>query len=325
MKKFNNILCVVDSETDCKPALERAIALAGNNQASLTVVNVIEHDTPSLEMLSGGFFPADLRNAMVNGRKQALEALVNPYLTQVNIKTKVLTGIPFLQIIHEVLRNGYDLVIKIPENQDLLNRLFGSNDMHLLRKCPCPVWLIKPQATKSNRRILVAIDVNDAYPMDEKETRNALNLHLLEVASSLALSEFAELHIGSALEAFGVSTMRGPFVKAPEEDVIAYIDHVRRQHEARLDALMCEITNILGRDAMEYLKPRTHLVRGSANKEIPELAKRIKAELVVMGTVARTGIPGFIMGNTAETILNQIDCSVLAIKPPGFITPVTLA
>jgi nucleotide-binding universal stress UspA family protein len=43
-----------------------------------------------------------------------------------------------------------------------------------------------------------------------------------------------------------------------------------------------------------------------------------------MGTVARTGIPGFIMGNTAETILNQIDASVLAIKPPGFGTPVTL-
>jgi universal stress protein E len=46
---------------------------------------------------------------------------------------------------------------------------------------------------------------------------------------------------------------------------------------------------------------------------------------VVMGTVARTGVPGFIMGNTAETILSQIDCSVLAIKPPGFTTPVTLA
>jgi nucleotide-binding universal stress UspA family protein len=43
-----------------------------------------------------------------------------------------------------------------------------------------------------------------------------------------------------------------------------------------------------------------------------------------MGTVARTGVRGFIMGNTAETILEQIVCSVLAIKPPGFVTPVTL-
>jgi nucleotide-binding universal stress UspA family protein len=47
-------------------------------------------------------------------------------------------------------------------------------------------------------------------------------------------------------------------------------------------------------------------------------------DLIIMGTVARTGIPGFLMGNTAETILNRIECSVLAIKPAGFVTPVTL-
>ena len=53
--------------------------------------------------------------------------------------------------------------------------------------------------------------------------------------------------------------------------------------------------------------------------------KRFKNILIIMGTVGRTGIPGFIMGNTAETILNRIDCSVLAIKPDGFVTPVRLA
>ena len=48
------------------------------------------------------------------------------------------------------------------------------------------------------------------------------------------------------------------------------------------------------------------------------------SEEIMMGTVGRTGIPGFIMGNTAETVLNRIDCSVLAIKPEGFVTPVRL-
>ena len=80
----------------------------------------------------------------------------------------------------------------------------------------------------------------------------------------------------------------------------------------------------LGSDAMDYLKPQLHLLKGSARKEIPALAKRLQVDCIVMGTVARTGIPGFIMGNTAETILEQIDCSVLALKPPGFVTPVAL-
>jgi nucleotide-binding universal stress UspA family protein len=44
-----------------------------------------------------------------------------------------------------------------------------------------------------------------------------------------------------------------------------------------------------------------------------------------MGTVARTGISGLIMGNTAEAIVDQLSCSVLAIKPDGFTTPVKMA
>ena len=87
---------------------------------------------------------------------------------------------------------------------------------------------------------------------------------------------------------------------------------------------MDKVIGKLGQETLDYLKPRKHLVKGVARKEIPAMAKRIEADLVVMGTVGRQGVPGFIMGNTAETILNQIDCSVLAIKPPGFITPVSL-
>jgi nucleotide-binding universal stress UspA family protein len=85
-----------------------------------------------------------------------------------------------------------------------------------------------------------------------------------------------------------------------------------------------ELIELLGKDAAGYLQPKTHLVKGSARREIPALAKQLEVDLVVMGTVARTGIPGLIMGNTAEAILGQIDCSVLAIEPPGFVTPVSL-
>tara|TARA_R110000822_G_scaffold187752_28_gene326963 strand:+ start:28292 stop:28507 length:216 start_codon:yes stop_codon:yes gene_type:complete len=56
---------------------------------------------------------------------------------------------------------------------------------------------------------------------------------------------------------------------------------------------------------------------------VPECAMTVGAELVVMGVVTR-GVPGFIIGNTAEDILNQIDYSVLAINPAGFVSPITL-
>jgi nucleotide-binding universal stress UspA family protein len=324
MKRFKNILCVVDPGEACKPALARAVTLAENNQASLTLVDVTTRIPAGIGMPEGGPLSADLQAAMVSAHAQGLEALVDPYRKRIGIQTKVLIGTPFLEIIREVLRNGHDLLIKIPETRDWLDRLFGSDDMHLLRKCPCPVWLIRPQAPKSYRRILAAVDVDDAYPSAELESRRALNLQILEMAGSLALSDSATLHIVHVWEAIGESAMRGAIESVPEEKIRAYVQQVRRQHEASLDGLLRGVTGNLGPEALDYLKPQMHLVKGRARKEIPALAKRIEADLVVMGTVARTGIPGFFMGNTAETILNQIDCSVLAIKPPGFVTPVTL-
>ena len=65
-----------------------------------------------------------------------------------------------------------------------------------------------------------------------------------------------------------------------------------------------------------------HLLKGHARDVIPKFAAKQRVELIVMGTVGRTGIPGVIIGNTAEAILNQVECSVIAVKPPGFETPV---
>jgi len=324
MRRFKNILCVVEPGEACKPALARAVTLAENNQASLTVVDVVEHVTAGIGMPEGGPISADLQAAMVSAHAQGLETLIDPYSKRIGIQTKVLIGTPFLEITREVLRNGHDLLIKIPETQVWLDRLFGSDDMHLLRKCPCPVWLIKPQAPKSYRCILAAVDVDDTYPPAELESMRALNRQILGMAGSLALSDFATLHIVHAWEAIGESAMRCSVMGTPEEEITAYVEQVRQQRQGSLDALVREAGSTLGQDTLDYLKIRTHLVKGWARKEIPALAKQIEADLVVMGTVVRTGVPGFFMGNTAETILNQIDCSVLAIKPPGFLTPVTL-
>ena len=70
--------------------------------------------------------------------------------------------------------------------------------------------------------------------------------------------------------------------------------------------------------------PQLHLLKGDPRHELPRIARELDVELIVMGTLGRIGIPGFFMGNTAETILEQIDCSVLVIKPPGFQSPVSL-
>jgi len=324
MKRFKNIVCVVQIDDAYLHALERAVALAQNNQASLTVVAVIGPVTVGMGMPEGGPVSLELQEAVVRSHQQQLENIINPYRERLELSSQILIGTPFLEIIRDVLRNKRDLVVTTPEPLDWFERLFSSDDMHLLRKCPCPVWFIKPDAPGTFRRILAAVDVGEDYPRTELKTRHALNVEILKMAFSLALSEFAEIHIVHAWELSGESAMRGVFLHTPEDKINTYIEQTRQQHAANMQSLVNEITGELGEEALSYLKPQIHLVKGRARKEIPQMAASLGVDLAVMGTVARTGIPGFIMGNTAETILNQINCSVLAIKPPGFVTPITL-
>ena len=140
---------------------------------------------------------------------------------------------------------------------------------------------------------------------------------------SLALSESAELHIVHASTVLGEGSFRG-LGRTPEDEVIPYVEDVRQHHERNLNLLMDETCGKLGKSTLDYVMPRVHLLKGSPCKEVPVFADRFEPDLVVMGTVARTGISGLFMGNTAETILNQLNCSLLAIKPSGFVSPVTL-
>jgi universal stress protein E len=323
MKRFKNILFVVDPEKACKPALDRAVALAENNQADLAVVDVMPPLTAGLGLFEDDSTADDLQTAAAAQHLLRLESLIKPYQQRLPIQSKVLMGTPYLEIIREVLRKQHDLVIRPPENAGWLGRLFGTDDMNLLRQCPCAVLLIKCKGSRSLQRIMAAVDVGDSLGVEE-EARHALNVRILEIASALALSEFAELHVAHVWDAPGEMFLSGMVVTTADEKVAAYVNRVKQRSSVNLDVLMRELSDNLGADAIGYLKPKTHLLKGSPRQKLPALARRLGVDLVVMGTVARAGVPGLLMGNTAETILQQVDCSVLAIKPPGFITPVSL-
>jgi len=316
MRRFKNILCAIEPEAGCHAAVERAVTLAENNQAHLTLVAVAD-----LALASGGLGPRP-RDAL--GLSATLEGLAAPYAGRLTVRTRVLQGTPVLELIRQVLRGKHDLLIKVAEQADWLERLLGSDDIELLRKCPCPLWLCRADEPSNYRSILVAVDPDDSYPAAELEARQALNRQALEMAVSLALSDFAELHLVHVWDAVGEAVMRGAILAVPQGQVSAYVDQVHQRRAAHVDALLREVTGRVGGDAIAYLKPQVHLIRGQAREEIPALAKRLGSDLIIMGTVARTGVPGLLMGNTAEAILDRIDCAVLAIKPPGFVTPIAL-
>ena len=91
----------------------------------------------------------------------------------------------------------------------------------------------------------------------------------------------------------------------------------RQQHRQQFDKL-------LEKYPLENLKCQLYFLEGKAGILLPELAKKKQIDLIVMGTVCRIGLAGIFIGNTAEKVLQQVDCSVLTVKPDGFATPVML-
>ena len=311
MQRFQNILLVAGGEGWETAALKRAVDLAKNNHARLTVVDVVEELPQEMRVLATSIHLADLQKLAVSERLKELKRHIEPVLNKgVQVSAKVLVGIPFLEIIREVLRNKHDLVMKTARGESRLKEvIFGSTTMHLMRKCPCPVWVIKPAHQKKYARIMAAVDPD---PIDKK--RNALNTKIMELATSLARIEGSELHVSHAWSLYGESLMTGS-IRMSQREVDKLVRQTRKEHQGR-------ITELVEKHASGLPNGRVHLLKGHAEELIPALAKRKKFELIVMGTVCRTGLAGFVVGNTAENILQQVDCSVLAIKPAGFVSPV---
>lgn len=310
MATFKNILCVVMPEhEDSLPTVERAVTVAQEYQARLVVADVIPR------VIIGGWTPDSGPAAgqalieVTDARMQALQHLVQPFQQQQAIQVEVLAGTSFLEIIRATLRNDHDLVIKPAEHPSFLGRMFGSDDMHLLRKCPCPVWLTHRNEQLHIRRVLAAVDFDPEAP---DPVVDQLNEEILRRAAQQAQVDRAQLHIVHAWSAPGEIGLRIWNDETQQPDAV---ETIRLSHEAGLQALA---------EPLQAFAPVLHLVRGRADKEIPALARQQAADLVVMGTVARTGIAGLLIGNTAEAIINQLDCSLLAVKPEGFESPVHL-
>ena len=318
MKRFKNILYVNEPEINQDSALARAVALAQNNQANLTIVAVIPPQIfkTGIGLLPGQPISSEEQESIIANHRLTLESMLQPYKQGLDIQLKVLVGKAFLEVIRIVLKNNYDLVIKTAENPNWTQRLFGSDDLHLLRKCPCPIWIMKPPEKSNYSRIVAAVDFD---PMDEALNQN-LNRKILEIAASLALSDFASLHIIHAWEAFAEKRILSRNVSS--EIAAEYLKREHDYHQNWLNNLSDDLIGWIGKDAYNYLSPSFDLTKGPAKKIIAQRISDLGSDLVVMGTVARTGIPGIIIGNTAETIIDQIACSVLAIKPDDFKTPI---
>ncbi len=306
MQRFKNILLVCPCD---QATLERATLLARNNHAKLTAIRVERELTGTSLITSPGSPALELQDLVIKEYQSQLKDFIAPVKKAgIQVSAKVMVGAPFLEIIREVIVEKHDLVIMTAEGKGgLKQRFFGSASLQLIRKCPCPVWVMKPTKRKPFLRIMAAVD-----PDPFQDSRDELNALILQLAASLSQQDGAELHVAHAWTIFGESVLRGRG-RFTESEIKGYLDEEMGKHQQLLEVLIEKHTNGA---------TKVHVVNGLAEFVIPDIAKAEKVDLLVMGTVCRTGIPGFFIGNTAEKILDEVDCSVLTVKPEAFQSPV---
>ena len=315
MQRFKNILVACDAQSDSKPALERAISLARANAAGVTLLDVIDAAPGELNRLFAGLpgtRPAEIADQVRHYHKSKLDELAARFKAEgIPVTVTVLEGTAFLEIIRHVIRAGNDLVIKAVSAKGTSTGLFSRGyDLHLLRKCPCPVWMVKDTDGAAAGRILAAVDPDPDDPI-----RQGLNTQVMEMASSLSEADGAHLHIVNVWRLQEEQALRSGRLHLEPAEIDRIIDQERVKSKSRLDKLLANFP--AGR-----VQRSLHHIKGLAGDIIPAYAAEHGIDTIVMGTVGRTGISGLFIGNTAEEILNAVNCSVIAVKPPGFVSPV---
>lgn len=308
MKRFKNILFFADGSEEMTPALKRAARLAESNQACLTLVDVIEPVKTPAEITSR--FNIELGELLIQHRKQVLQELSQSIGHDDKlVDIEVLSGMPFVEVIKYVQSGGYDLLIKMASPPaGISEKLFGSADLHLLRKCPCPVLIDRPNASTSYQRILAAVDTMPS-PMQSCDDL------IMQLATSLGDRENATLDIVHAWQLPYESTLRRGRFRLADIELQMLLKLEADRHQTRLQALL-EPYGIAIDDK------NVHLVKGKAAASINRVAEKNNSDIIVMGTLGRVGIPGLFIGNTAEEVLQTTKSSVLAVKPVGFESPV---
>jgi nucleotide-binding universal stress UspA family protein len=216
-------------------------------------------------------------------------------------------GKTFIETVKAVIINKNDLLIKVA-NASAQN--FDSDDFHIMRKCPSPVWLIKATQADNVNNILAAVDLS----MEQHAEGRAQNRIIMDIATSLSQFEKAKLTILSCWQLYGEQALiHGAFTRIAPEKIEELLKNEEREYKESLNILVNEY-------AGSSIDQR--LIKGQPKTLIPDYVNHNAIDIVVMGTIGRSGIPGLLIGNTSEAVLQAIDSSVITIKPADFLSPI---
>jgi universal stress protein E len=312
MEKISKILSVIDPTVEDQPGMRRAAWLAKHCGAELELLVCYYNEYLSGDRLFDSPSLEKARSEVIANQEKHLEELAEPLRKDGVIVTTTATwDHPLYEgIVRRAVASGADIVVKDTHHHSAVTRaLLTNTDWNLIRTCPIPLWLVKSHDLADPPIIVAAID-----PMHQHDKPAALDDEILQLSKLIGDNVSGEVHAFHSYD---------PRIAVATATANAYIpvslpfDEIEQQmhedHEKRFN----EITTFHGLD-----EDHSHLVAGLTHEELPAIAENLKADVVVMGAVARNRWKRLFIGATAERTLEHLPCDLLIIKPDWFQTPV---
>ncbi len=310
MHHFRNILVGVDlhhgdrlAAAELNPptqeAIRRAVWLAGRLKAQLTFFAALDISAKAQELLEQAL-PNYQQDVKVKAQSVLDGLVADAAKGGVSAKSRLAIGPAAIEIIRNVVQEKIDLVVVGTRNLGMAGRiLLGSTGMKLLRNCPCAVWVTKPDPNWDDLNILVATDLTE------------VGRTTIEVAIGCSQLAHAKVHLLHVVEhPYNFEIIADAFPASQ-------IDELRNK---ALEEAAAALNNQLSRTDFRTLKQgvQVHIEEGPTDAAILDAVEKFGIDLLVMGTLGRSGITRFLVGNTAERVFPHVSCSVLAVKPTGF-------
>jgi universal stress protein E len=294
MNKLNKILAGIDFSDCSRSALEQAVRLAKWNNARLHALHSIEYLTLSDAAWASHIPQEKLERDAVAEAKRTLHQWLRKSDAASDAQVLVDLGSAIDCVLRRVREIKADLLVLGVSGSSMIPMGAGTLATKCLRKVPAKVMLVHERQTGPFRRIVACVDFSE-------QSREAVTQAL-----RVAEQDSAEVHF---LHVFTGSWGRYALVPDVWEVDEAKAAQYRRAMELRLR----EFVGDTGK------RPVHFAVTEAANHGhgIAEYARRVHADLLVLGTKGRSNIALVLLGSTVERLLREIPCSALVVRPPA--------
>jgi len=315
MHKISRIMCVIDPTTAEQPAMRRAAWLARDVGAELELFVCYYNEYLSGDRLFDSPSLEKARREVIGGHEKHLEKLAEPLRgSGLIVRTAAIWDHPLYEgIVRHAHAIGANVVFKDTHHHAALTRaLLTNTDWNLIRTCPVPLWLVKPHEIADKPVFVAAID-----PLNQHDKPAALDDEILVLSKKLAEKSNGEVHAFHSYD---------PRIAVATATANAYIpvslpfDEIEKQMHEQHQKRFNEVTEFHGLD-----DKHAHLVAGLTHEELPIMAEKMNADVIVMGAVARNRWKRLFIGATAERTLEFVPCDLLIVKPDWFQTPVEMS